>query len=234
MLHENVLLSPPLVTRDAGSGLSSTGLSASPDPPRTSCFVSIRRTGAGTLADNGEVGVQGGQLPQGGDFTAYVRARQGSLIRFARFVTSDPDLAKDLVQDALLKAYLHWDRICELESPDAYVRRIIVNQHTSVWRTLWRRHEVTNSRLVELSAGPCVEPPPHDPDLWAPIVKLSPMQRATVVLYYYEGLSEAEIAQYFGCSIGSVKTHLSRALRRLRSTLDEDDLAPRRAAHESG
>lgn len=148
-------------------------------------------------------------------------------------MSADPDLAKDLVQDALLKAYLHWDRICELESPDAYVRKIIVNQHASLWRSLWRRREVTNSHLVELSAGPSVEPPPHDPEVWAPIVRLSPMQRATVVLYYYEGLSEAEIAGYLGCSIGSVKTHLSRGLRRLRSTLEEEDVAPHRAADRS-
>lgn len=187
------------------------------------CSGSIRQTALGSATTIGEVGGQGGQLPRGCDFTAYVRSRQGSLSRFALFVSGDPDLAKDLVQDALLKAWLHWDRVCEVESPDAYVHRIIVNQHASVRRALWRRHEVTNGPLVELAAGPSVEPPPHDPDLWAPILRLSPMQRATVVLLYYEGLSEAEIAEYLGCSIGSVKTHVARGLRRLRTVLGEDE-----------
>lgn len=93
----------------------------------------------------GEVGVLEGERPRDRDFTAYVQARQGSLIRFACFVSGDPDLSKDLVQSALLKAYLHWDRISQLDAPDAYIRRIIVNEHTSLWRLRWLRREVSNT-----------------------------------------------------------------------------------------
>lgn len=155
------------------------------------------------------------------DFTAYVRARQESLARFAYLVSADLETAKDLVQIALTKAYLHWDRVSSLGAPDAYVRRIIVNEHISSWRPAWRRREVTSTPLVELSNDASAAAPEHDSELWAHIVKLSPMQRAAVVLRYYEDLSEAQTAEYLGCSIGSVKTHTSRAMARLRATVPE-------------
>lgn len=155
------------------------------------------------------------------DFTAYVRARQDGLTRFAYLVSADAESAKDLVQIALTKAYLRWDRICELEAPDAYIRRIIINEHLSWWRKAWRRREVTSSPLVEISDLAATDPPSHDAELWAHIARLPPMQRAALVLRYYEDLSEAQTAEFLGCSIGSVKTHTSRAMDRLRSTLRE-------------
>ena len=158
------------------------------------------------------------------DFTAYVRARQESLTRFAYLVSADLETAKDLVQIALTKAYLHWDRICTLDAPDAYIRRIIVNEHVSWWRPAWRRREVTNTPLVELSDHSSAEHEPHDPELWRHLTTLSPMQRATLVLRYYEDLSEAQTAEYLGCSIGSVKTHTSRGMSHLRSLLKEAPL----------
>ena len=169
----------------------------------------------------GEVGVLEGERPRDRDFTAYVQARQGSLIRFACFVSGDPDLSKDLVQTALLKAYLHWDRISHLDAPDAYIRKIIVNEHMSWWRPAWRRREVISSPLVAFSNPTALENHPHDAELWAQIVALSPMQRAIVVLRFYEDLTETQTADCLGCSIGTVKTHSSRAMERLRAKLKE-------------
>lgn len=155
------------------------------------------------------------------DFTAYVHARQDALIRFAYLVSTDVEAAKDLVQIALTKAYLHWDRVRELDAPDAYVRRIIVNEHISWWRPAWRRREITSSPLVAFSNQAAAEEHPHDAELWAQIGGLSPMQRAIVVLRFYEDLTEAQTADCLGCSIGSVKTHSRRAMERLRSKLKE-------------
>jgi RNA polymerase sigma-70 factor (sigma-E family) len=155
------------------------------------------------------------------DFTAYVHARQESLLRFAFLVTADPEAAKDLVQSALTKAYLRWDRISSLGAPDAYLRRIIVNEHTSWWRAAWRHREVTSTPLVEVSTHPSSEQSPRDAELWAHIVALSPMQRAIVVLRFYEDLTEAQTADVLGCSVGTVKTHSSRAMERLRTRLKE-------------
>lgn len=155
------------------------------------------------------------------DFTSYVRARQDALIRFAYLVSTDVEAAKDLVQIALTKAYLHWDRVTELDAPDAYIRKIIVNEHMSWWRPAWRRREVISSPLVAFSNPTALENHPHDAELWAQIVALSPMQRAIVVLRFYEDLTETQTADCLGCSIGTVKTHSSRAMERLRAKLKE-------------
>lgn len=155
------------------------------------------------------------------DFTSYVRARQDALIRFAYLVSTDVEAAKDLVQIALTKAYLHWDRVTALDAPDAYIRKIIVNEHMSWWRPAWRRREVISSPLVAFSNQTALENHPHDAELWAQIVALSPMQRAIVVLRFYEDLTEAQTADCLGCSIGTVKTHSSRAMERLRAKLKE-------------
>jgi RNA polymerase sigma-70 factor (sigma-E family) len=162
-----------------------------------------------------------GEGPREADFTAYVRARQESLTRFAYLISTDVETAEDLVQIALTKAYLRWDHISALEAPDAYIRKIIVNEHTSSWRLAWRRREVTSTPLVELAPHASTAADEHDAELWAHLSALSPMQRATVVLRYYEDLSEAQTAEYLGCSVGSVKAHASRAMKRLRTTLQE-------------
>ncbi len=78
-------------------------------------------------------------------------------------MSADEELGKDLVQEALIKAYLHWDRICDLDAPDAYVRKIIVNEHASLRRTSWRRRELTNSPFVEAAADTEADPPSSTP-----------------------------------------------------------------------
>ncbi len=73
------------------------------------------------------------------DFDAWVAARGPGLLRLAFLLTGDRRDAEDLVQEALSRAYSRWERIVRLEDPDAYVRRMIVNGHTSTWRKFRRR-----------------------------------------------------------------------------------------------
>ena len=68
------------------------------------------------------------------DFTAYLQARQGRLLRTAYLLTGDQHQAEDLLQTSLAKLYLAWDRVRDRESVDAYVRRIMVNENNSLWR----------------------------------------------------------------------------------------------------
>jgi DNA-directed RNA polymerase specialized sigma24 family protein len=71
-----------------------------------------------------------GDIEREADFSAYVRARQGSLARFAYLLTGDPHSAQDLLQSSLTKVYARWDHISTVGSPDAYVRKVMVNEHT--------------------------------------------------------------------------------------------------------
>ena len=162
-----------------------------------------------------------GNIDREADFSAYVRARQKTFARFAYLLTGDPYSAEDLVQSALAKVYAKWDHISGLESPDAYVRKIMVNEHTTWWRRTWRHRERTDSELIRVMDPAGADAPAHDSELWAHVRSLAPQQRAAVVLRYYEDLSEAQTAEILGCSVGTVKSHTSRAIRSLRSTMKE-------------
>jgi RNA polymerase sigma-70 factor (sigma-E family) len=153
------------------------------------------------------------------EFSEYMAARQPSLLRTAYLLTGDQHTAEDLVQTALAKLYLSWDRVQDRESVDGYVRRILVNEHNSLWRRPWKRRERTTADLPA-HADRAAAPAPaagHDPDLWALVQSLPAKQRAALVLRYYEELSEAETAAVLGVSVGTVKSQTSRALAALRS-----------------
>ena len=160
-----------------------------------------------------------GETERDADFAAYVQARQRRLVRFAYLLTGDAHEAEDLVQSALLKVYRRWHAVHG--SPDAYVRRAIVNEHNSSWRRPARRREVADSDLVSFT-NPAARPDAHDDhELRGRIAALPKQQRAVIVLRYFEDLTEAQTAEVLGCSVGTVKSHTSRALAALRVTMKE-------------
>jgi RNA polymerase sigma-70 factor (sigma-E family) len=152
-------------------------------------------------------------------FTSYVRARQPVLLRTARSLTANPCDAEDLLQTALTKTYVAWERIEDHRALDGYVRRALVNTRTSQWRKR-RVDEFACDELPEPEFLPGGEDPAerqalHDA-MWRAIMKLPARQRAMVVLRYYEDLSEAQTAEVLGVSVGTVKSAVSRALGKLR------------------
>jgi RNA polymerase sigma-70 factor (sigma-E family) len=153
------------------------------------------------------------------DFEEWMAARQSRMLRTAYLLTGDVHSAEDLTQTTLAKVYLSWDRVSAAQSVDAYARKIMVNEHTSAWRRLWRHREVvsdTSTHDVPVAAND------YDgvaADLWDAVRSLPERQRAVVVLRYYEQLSEKETADALGVSLGTVKSQASRALDTLRSRL---------------
>jgi RNA polymerase sigma-70 factor (sigma-E family) len=142
------------------------------------------------------------------------------LVRTAYAVSGDLGVAEDAVQTAFAKAYRSWRRISRLEAPEAYLRRMAVNEVLNDRRLARRRHEIT-------SAEPPERPGPGSPDdalahddMWRAISTLPPRQRAVLVLRYYEDLSEQQIADVLGCRPGTVKSQASAALASLRTRLD--------------
>lgn len=151
-------------------------------------------------------------------FTAYVRTKGPTLLRTARALTPNPADAEDLLQTALTKTYLAWDRIDDHRAVDGYVRRTLVNTRTSQWRKR-KVDEFTTDELPELPVtgqpDPVEQQAQRDALLRA-IARLPPRQRAMVVLRYYEDMSEVQTAERLGVSVGTVKSAVSRALGKLR------------------
>lgn len=153
------------------------------------------------------------------EFSEYVAGRQQALLRTAYLLTGDHHAAEDLVQAALARIYLSWNRIRDKGSIDAYVRRTMINEHTSWWRRAWRKRERTTDEIPEMAAATTDADPTERDEVWALVNTLPPRQRAAVVLRYYEDLTEAETAAALGCSVGNVKSQTSRALATLRGRL---------------
>ncbi len=147
-------------------------------------------------------------------FRDYVAARSTALLRTAYLLTGNRADAEDLLQTALAKTYLAWDRIREREALDGYVRRVMVNTQTSFWRR--RRPEIAYDEVPDAGTPDRTgESDLHDA-LWTALAGLPARQRAMVVLRYYEDLSEVETARVLGVSVGTVKSTTSRALVKLR------------------
>ncbi|MFC8532945.1 SigE family RNA polymerase sigma factor [Streptomyces sp. NPDC057249] len=151
-------------------------------------------------------------------FTSFVQARGPVLLRAARSLTANPSDAEDLLQTALTKTYVAWDRIEDHRALDGYVRRALLNTRTSQWRKR-KVDEFACDELPEQEAVPGPDPAErqslHDA-MWRAVLKLPARQRAMVVLRYYEDLSEAQTAEVLGVSVGTVKSAVSRALGKLR------------------
>ena len=157
------------------------------------------------------------------DFDDWVAARGPALLRLAYTLTGNASDAEDVVQEALARALPRWERISRVADVDAYVRRMVVNAHTSWWRRFRRREspvELVRDSVAPERAGLL---PDQRAGLWSACQALPEVQRTAVVLRYYEQLEYAEIADLTGVREGSVRSRVSRGLAALRTAMGEDD-----------
>jgi RNA polymerase sigma-70 factor (sigma-E family) len=153
-------------------------------------------------------------LPDG--FAEFVAARSGALLRAAWLLTGDEAAAEDLLQTALAEVWPTWRRIATGQSPEAYVRRVLVSRFLSGRRRRWRA-EVPAAVLPETDDGSDVAGRSATRDaVRRALVRLSPQQRSVVVLRYLEDLTVEETAATLGCSAATVKVQAGRALATLR------------------
>jgi RNA polymerase sigma-70 factor (sigma-E family) len=164
------------------------------------------------------VGEVGGPAEDDVSFADFVARQQRALLRLAFLLAGDRGHAEDLVQTALMKTYRHWERIVRRGEPTAYVRRALVTTHTSWRRRAWHREQPTG-RLPDVADHRTAEPADGSEELRLALLDLPPRMRATVVLRYYEDLSELQTAQLMGCSESTVNTQAARGLARLRTVL---------------
>lgn len=150
------------------------------------------------------------------DFADYLAARQPALLRTAYLLTGDRHQAEDLLQTSLAKLYLAWDKVRDKGTVDAYVRRIMVNEQNSLWRRAWKRREIATETVPETAPHhDTYDEGTHD-ELWHVVQTLPERARAVVVLRYYEQMTEPEVADALGISVGTVKSQCSRAMATLR------------------
>jgi RNA polymerase sigma-70 factor (sigma-E family) len=152
------------------------------------------------------------------EFTAFVLAHEGALLRTAYLLTGDRGHAEDLVQTALARAHRHWGRVRRADVPIAYVRRLLVNCHLSWRRRLWHGEQVLET-LPDAAVGDWQEAHALTDELRRALEQLSPRARAVLVLRYYEDLTETETARLLGCSTSTVRTHTTRGLAAVRRVL---------------
>jgi len=148
-------------------------------------------------------------------FRDYVRARSRALLRTAYLLTGNRADAEDLVQSALAKTYLAWDRIEDRGALDGYVRRAMVNTHISWWRRR-RVEEYPTDEIPDQAVADHAVSSDLQETLRRAVDRLPQRMRAAVTLRYYEDMTEAEIAEVLGVSLGTVKSTVSRAVAKLR------------------
>ena len=162
-------------------------------------------------------------LLRNADFTEFFHALWPRLFRTALAIAGDRGAAEDALQSAFAKAFASWARVSTAQHPEAYVRRMVVNEIIDSRRHGWWRRE----RPVEHVRATVAEPSPEsgvvDRDaLWVAVQQLPARQRAVVVLRYYEDLSEVQIAETLGCTRGTVKSQAHAALANLRRLSGHD------------
>jgi RNA polymerase sigma-70 factor (sigma-E family) len=154
-------------------------------------------------------------------FEDYAQSQWHQLMRSGWLLTGNWAAAEDLVQSTLTLVWQSWEYISALDYPAAYVRRVMTNEYISTQR---RRaaHEHPTDPIPE-HAGPDAI---GDSDLRLALIQaldgLPPLQRAAVILRYFDDLSIEQTAEALNCSVGNVKSQTSRALRKLRTSVGID------------
>jgi len=165
---------------------------------------------------------RGRQTPSRREFDHFVADSVEGLLRAAYLIAWDFAEAEDLVQECLFRVARHWPRVRRMEHAGAYARKVLINLALDEGRRRSRhRAELGRSGThpddhEDAAAGRVLGLVEDNTDLTRALAELAPRQRATLVLRYFDDLSEAQAADVMGCSIGTVKSTTSRALQRLR------------------
>ncbi|WP_130650960.1 SigE family RNA polymerase sigma factor [Egicoccus halophilus] len=158
-------------------------------------------------------------------FAAVFNAHHRQAVRLAYLLTSDPHQAEDIVADAFTKVYVRWQK-GEVRDVGAYLRRAVANEANSKLRRRYLERREAAKRSGDDRGVRLVDDVAADHDVvWQAIQRLPDRQRQAVVLRYYEDLTEAETAEILGCSVGTVKSQVSRGLARMQELLSASGLA---------
>jgi RNA polymerase sigma-70 factor (sigma-E family) len=153
-------------------------------------------------------------------FGEFVAERADSLLRYGYLITGNPHDAADLVQEALVRLHRSWHRVRAKQDPERYTRTIMTRQHISAWRGRRRERLTWDPPETSYEDSPAAD---QDEGLWELLAELPKKQRAVLVLRHYEQLSDEEIAAVLGVSRGTVRSHASLGLGRLRARVERPE-----------
>lgn len=158
------------------------------------------------------------------DLETMFRAHYGRLVRALTLVAGSQEAAADAVQEAFVKAHLHWRRVQRYDDPVGWIRRVAINKLRDESRRQGRK-----DRAVERLQGEVRDDGVQwsdGADAAAMLAELPRQQRLAIALFYVEGLSVAEVAETLGLSDGAVRFHLHQGRARLRGLVgDQKDTA---------
>ena len=164
-------------------------------------------------------------------FEAWARAAHGSLLQLAWLLTGDRGRAEDLVQETVWRTFRAWHRLEAREAAGAYARTTMVRLAQRQRRRRWHGERATAPADLERPSADSESTRVDDAIvLGRALAELPSDQRVILVLRYYEGCSEAEIAEIVGCAAGTVKSRSARGLAALRThplLADHDELTGR-------
>jgi len=153
------------------------------------------------------------------DFETFFERNYGAVVRAVALAIGDRARAEDAVQEAFGRAYRRWRSVSAMERPVAWIYVVALNAQRKEWRR--------DARRTTAPVGDVVIADPSGPivtalDVRAALLRLTPRQRAAVVLRYLADLSTKDVADVMGCAEGTVKATLHQALGKLRVQLDDD------------
>lgn len=152
------------------------------------------------------------------ELAEFLSTELDAMLRFARVLVGDRSTAEDIVQDVITRLVARPERLTSVAYPTAYVRRMIVNEYVS-WGRKWFRIKPFADLALSASSRDPAETVVEADDLRTALAGLPRNQRSVLVMRYYAGLDDDEIAGALGCSPGTVRSHASRALATLRVSL---------------
>ncbi len=152
------------------------------------------------------------------EYDWYFRACFTPVSRTVFLIVRDRGRAEDITQEALYRVLRHWRTVSAYERPEAWVRRVAIRIAVREVQRPAARPE------KERLAQPASYDETPDPDVARAVADLAPMQRAAVVLYYWEDRPVHEIAEILCVSDSTVKQHLYRARHRLAAVLGEEEV----------
>lgn len=157
-------------------------------------------------------------------YLEFVASNHRRMLRTARLLAAgDAHWAEDLVQTALTKLYVHWNRVRRADDSRQYADRVLLNAFLDERRRMWRRRESSTAVLADAAPGAHADPDDRMVLLGA-LAQMPRRQRAVLVLRYFADLDVAGAARLMGCSEGTVKSQTARGLDKLRDLVGDREL----------